>query len=102
MSLGGFVSLIYKKGARHKPLSNTPKELNRVKSAIRSRVEHGFWMHDNDNGRKDDQNDWVGANRDLVGSEKPHIQLRSISAVRSKPVYNCGVLKQDLALSLPI
>jgi len=42
LSLGGFESLIHKKGARDKPLSNTAKELNRIKSAIRSRVEHVF------------------------------------------------------------
>ena len=42
LSLGGFESLIHKKGARYKPLSNTAKDLNRIKSAIRSRVEHVF------------------------------------------------------------
>ena len=42
LSLGGFKSLIHNKGARDKPLSKTAKELNRIKSAIRSRVEHVF------------------------------------------------------------
>ncbi len=42
LSLGGFESLIHEKGARNHPLSDAAKKLNRVKSAIRSCVEHVF------------------------------------------------------------
>ena len=42
LSLGGFESLIYEKGARNQPLSNAAKELNRVKSSIRDCVEYVF------------------------------------------------------------
>jgi len=42
LSLGGFESLIHEKGARNHPLSDATKKLNRVKSAIRSCVEHVF------------------------------------------------------------
>lgn len=39
LGLGGFDSLIHKKGASNKALSDAAKELNRIKSAIRARVE---------------------------------------------------------------
>lgn len=42
LSLGGFESLINEKGARNNPLSEAPKELNRIKSAIRACVEYVF------------------------------------------------------------
>ena len=42
LSLGGFKSLIHEKGARNHPLSDTSKELNRGKSAIRACFEHVF------------------------------------------------------------
>ena len=42
LTLGGFESLIHKKGARNHPLSDAAKELNRVKSEIRARVEPVF------------------------------------------------------------
>jgi hypothetical protein len=42
LSLGGFESLIHEKGARNKPLSEAAKELNRIKSAIRTCIEHVF------------------------------------------------------------
>jgi len=42
LSLGGFESLIHEKGARNHPLSDAAKELNRVKSSIRTCVEHVF------------------------------------------------------------
>ena len=42
LSLGGFESLIHEKGARNHPLSEEAKKMNRVKSAIRTCVEHVF------------------------------------------------------------
>ena len=42
LSLGGFESLIHEKGARNHPLSDEAKKMNRVKSAIRTCVEHIF------------------------------------------------------------
>lgn len=42
LNLGGFESLSHEKGARNHPLSDAVKELNRVKSSIRARVEHVF------------------------------------------------------------
>ena len=42
LSLGGFESLIHKKGARNHPLGDASKELYRVKSSIRACVEHVF------------------------------------------------------------
>jgi IS5 family transposase len=42
LSLGGFESLIHEKGARNHPLSDEAKKMNRVKSAIRTCVEHVF------------------------------------------------------------
>ena len=42
MTLGGFESLIYDKGARNHPLGDAAKELNHVKSSIRDCLEHVF------------------------------------------------------------
>lgn len=42
LKLGGFESLIHEKGTRKHPLDEAAKEFNRVKSSIRSCVEHVF------------------------------------------------------------
>ena len=42
LSLGGFESCIHEKGSRNHPLSESAKERNRIKSAIRACVEHVF------------------------------------------------------------
>ena len=42
LSLGGFESRIHEKGSRNHPLSETAKERNSVRSAIRAGVEHVF------------------------------------------------------------
>ena len=42
LNLSGFESLIHEKGARNHPLSDSAKELNRVKSSITACVEHVF------------------------------------------------------------
>ena len=42
LGLAGYESLIHEKGVRNQPLSDAAKELNRIKSAVRSCVEHVF------------------------------------------------------------
>jgi len=42
LNLAGFESLIHEKGSLNHPLSGAAKELNRIKSTIRARVEHVF------------------------------------------------------------
>jgi IS5 family transposase len=42
LNLGGFESLIHKKGARNHPLCDAAKTMNRLKSAIRACRQHAF------------------------------------------------------------
>jgi IS5 family transposase len=42
LNISGFESLIHEKGTRNHPLSDAAKELNPVKSSIKSCVEHAF------------------------------------------------------------
>ena len=52
LNLGSFENLIHEKGARNHPPSDATKDLNRVKSVIRSCVEHIFGSRTMSMGRK--------------------------------------------------
>jgi len=57
-----------------------------------------LWMHDNVDGRKDDQKNWTGENRSLVGAQKSHLQLPPLSPAHFQSRCSCDALTTELAI----
>ena len=61
----GIKNFIHEKGARNRPLSELQKELNRLKSQIRCKIEHIFGYMENSMGGP--EQDYIGRERNATG-----------------------------------
>jgi len=60
-----------------------------------------LWLHDNVDGWKDDQKNWAGKDRGLVGAQKSHLQLSALSPAQFQSGCSCFALTPESAIFLP-